>query len=61
MNCLLCHDNGEIYYANDEDFDWEYCQCQAGIEKYEKHELFLLESIDSEWYAGELFTTPEAR
>ncbi len=61
MNCTLCHDKGEIFYVNEDDFDFEYCQCEAGFEKWEQHELFLLDSINDNWYAGELFTTPEAR
>ena len=51
-NCFLCYDSGEIYFALGEEFDFEYCQCKAGLEKYEKHSLYLV---------GELFTTPEAR
>jgi hypothetical protein len=61
MNCFLCYDKGEIYFANANDFEFEYCFCEAGDEKYEEHEVFFLDSINDNWYAGELFTTPEAR
>jgi hypothetical protein len=61
MNCFLCYDNGEIYFSQEEDFDLEYCFCEAGSKKYQQHELYLLDSINDKWYAGQLFTTPEAR
>lgn len=61
INCYLCYDRGEIFYGNDEDFDWEYCHCEAGYEKYEEHELYLLDSLKEPVTAGQLFTTPEAR
>ena len=61
MNCYLCYDRGEIYHVNGDDFDFEYCSCEAGFEKYEEYELFLLDSLNDNWYAGELFSTPEAR
>ena len=61
VDCYLCYDRGEIFYGNGDDFDFEYCQCQAGYEKYEQHELYLLDSINDPWAIGELFTTPEAR
>ena len=61
MNCYTCYDKGEIYLSTKDDFIFEYCECEAGYEKYEEHELFLLEAIGSDWYAGELFSTPEAR
>ena len=60
-NCFLCYDSGEIYFSFGELFDFEYCSCQAGFEKYEQHELYLLDSMNEPVAAGQLFTTPEAR
>jgi hypothetical protein len=61
MDCYTCYDRGEIYHINNDDFTFEYCDCEAGYEKMEEHELFFLASVNDNWYAGQLFTTPEAR
>ena len=61
MTCFECHGSGEIFMRNGDEYDWEYCYCEAGMEKYEQNELYLLDSINDPWAIGELFTTPEAR
>ncbi len=27
LNCSLCYGKGITYYANGEDYDFEYCEC----------------------------------
>jgi hypothetical protein len=61
MNCFVCYDKGEIYYATKNEFELEYCYCEKGYEKFDQHAQTILADIESQWYAGQLFTTPEAR
>lgn len=53
LDCSDCNGQGVHYWANGEDYDFEYCDCNP----YK----VILDYDKSVVYEGELFTTSEAK
>ena len=53
LNCSDCNGQGVNYWANGEDYDFEYCDCNPN--------KIILDYDKSVIYDGELFTTAEAK